>query len=835
MGIRGLTGFIDKNQGLLHQHELHDCSVVVDGNNFYHYLYYACHVQCSFGGDYDVYRKNVVSTFQGIKECGITPYVVLDGAYTVDGRKLKTSLSRAVNRIRLVDSITNGHAGQALPVLAYETFVQVMLELGIPHTMCQFEADSEIATLANQLQCPVISNDSDFYIFDLEFGFLPLDYIDFRPKRKQNAGEGTKHCYLHCYKYHVDNLISSFDLKRSTLPIFATLMGNDFVDASDFSAFYSRFKVPKIVSKKFSLPPKMTKVISVLHWLHTLADDSSITNIRDQLLDYIPTHKRSFVQKLFDKAVLGYTEVNTFEGCDLFGFFSDSSFSSFNESCDFHSYNGKQFPKWFVQAVCKGELTSHILNATILHRVILLTQMESLSLTSSYNASSFLRNALYAMLLNDDNNHNADAKYGEHAMSVCECENTSKEHATVPQADCQGEPKIKTDLEQQNVELEEAKQSADQGDENNAEKDESEEDLSEEDVVLEEEKDSCVVGNLRYKSAVVEEYTRVNKQLKKNVVNISCEFVEKLGLPGLEEISSLASTQREGVLFKVFDADPSSLKPIPDKLKIFCLSLISWIRFCDPRVTFSQLDSLLLSIIFLAARRELKARKRKHVSFEKKDNSSKQCHISKYEMVDSGQTHSLDIDFVCCQCETSHLKTLTAALDKHHTDVPSFNRSNTFNTNICHGFAQLQAILVDGCHLNRLLQQPLPNPRPAELINGTLLYNLSVDISARPNPELFVSLMFSEKDSGSPLQVLYKSLRHFLLEELKLDNFLDLPVQHRGKNKRKKNKNREKQTVQCKEAESDKDEQAEAAGVQKDDEFSEFAANNKFSLLMLCD
>lgn len=32
---------------------------------------------------------------------------------------------------------------------------------------CPFEADREIACLALQWNCPVLTNDSDFYIFDL--------------------------------------------------------------------------------------------------------------------------------------------------------------------------------------------------------------------------------------------------------------------------------------------------------------------------------------------------------------------------------------------------------------------------------------------------------------------------------------------------------------------------------------------------------------------------------------------------------------------------------------------------------------------------------------------
>lgn len=46
-------------------------------------------------------------------------------------------------------------------------FIQVLIQRGVPLVQCLFEADKEIACLAHQWKCPVLSNDSDFYIFDL--------------------------------------------------------------------------------------------------------------------------------------------------------------------------------------------------------------------------------------------------------------------------------------------------------------------------------------------------------------------------------------------------------------------------------------------------------------------------------------------------------------------------------------------------------------------------------------------------------------------------------------------------------------------------------------------
>ncbi|GFO47092.1 protein asteroid homolog 1-like [Plakobranchus ocellatus] len=817
MGIRGLTGFIDKNQHLLHQYELQNCSVVLDGNNFYHYLYHACHLQCNFGGDYDVYRTKIIATFQSMKECGITPYVVLDGAYTVDGRKLKTSLSRAVTRINLVESIANGHSGQVLPALAYETFIQVITESGIPHAMCQFEADSEIATLANKLQCPVISNDSDFYIFDLRYGFLPLDYVHFRPVRKQST-ENKTHSYIHCYKYHVDDFISSFEgLNRSTLPIFATLLGNDYIDNRAFSVFYARFKVPKVVSKEFSLPSRMTKIISVLHWLHTQADTSGITQVRDQLLTYFSADKRTVVGKLFDKAVQGYTEINTFDGFDLFKFFANERPAFLNVSPDFNFYNGRRFPEWFLSSVCKGELTSHILNVAVLHRVILLTQVEALPFASSYNTSSFLRNILYAIVLKDE---------------ICDPTRTALNLLTISShgspayntrcnSFCERRYELCGKIEGENTDTEEKN-----GDQIKNDFEEYERDSCDQDDPFEMEQITNL-EKLRPNAACVEEYTRVNNQLKKTAFYVSSE-AEKFQPPGLEELPCLSFEQREEVIFKAFNVCSDSVTNFPDKMKIFVLCVIAWISRSNPNVTFHQFDSILLCVLFLAAKRDLKTRKRKQKRCDKESYSHEEYHLR--EMPHKSVQTNFDIEYVCSLCQTSDLKEFTFNLKKYHKTEPTFNRNNCFSTTICHAFAQLQALLVDASHLNRILMKPLLNPQPSEFINGTFLYNLTADISGRSNPDLFVSLMFGESNSTSLLKDLYQNLRSFFLEETKLSDFLIISKQTRNRHGRKKKNKKSQFNTQAKDVNSEQEDE-----VLDTDEFSEFSDNNKFNLLMLCD
>lgn len=82
-------------------------------------------------------------------------------------KKFDTMCYRLQCRIKDADGLAQGRRKSVLPALTRDVFVQVLDQRGVPLVQCPFEADSEIACLAYQWQCPVLTNDSDFYIFDL--------------------------------------------------------------------------------------------------------------------------------------------------------------------------------------------------------------------------------------------------------------------------------------------------------------------------------------------------------------------------------------------------------------------------------------------------------------------------------------------------------------------------------------------------------------------------------------------------------------------------------------------------------------------------------------------
>ncbi|XP_071092445.1 single-strand DNA endonuclease ASTE1-like [Haliotis cracherodii] len=396
MGIRGFTSFVDSNNNrLLQDHNLHCTRVVIDGNNFYHFLYQYLHVKHHYGGDYDVFYKKVKEIFQMFEECDIKPFIVFDGGYEADGKKLKTTLTRAKNRIHLAGFISHGGRGRILPILAYETFKTVLVDMGVPYIVCDFEADSQIVKLANHWHCPVMSNDSDFFVFDLRGGFILFDYVDFRLASPEDPQTGkTYHC-LSVQLYHIDHFAKEFPgFDKTLLPVIAVLLGNDFIESSLFENFFHTLK--SAWSK--SLPQRHQRLAAILSWCE---DYRSWEDAVEKILTYVPKESRDNLRLLIHRCIRFYIDLE--ESFSLSDFFDSDSNTALQQRTDeIKSYNGSLSPSWFISAHRSGAIHPFFLNTVVLHRNVLLTQVENMKVASSYSTSERIRQVMYGILLKDD-------------------------------------------------------------------------------------------------------------------------------------------------------------------------------------------------------------------------------------------------------------------------------------------------------------------------------------------------------------------------------------------------------------------------------------------------
>ncbi|KAK6178565.1 hypothetical protein SNE40_013326 [Patella caerulea] len=381
MGVKGLTAFIDDNPVLLQDYKLHDCKVILDGNNFIHFVYNKYSLTFQYDGDYFNYYKKIQLLFSNFKLCNIHPYVIFDGGYEVSDSKLRTLKERAAKRIKQAIN-----QNSLLPILARKAFLETLDKLHIPHVTCDFEADEEIAILANQWNCPVISNDSDFFVYRLKAGFLPLNYVDFRPMEIKH-----KYHYLATQKYHFNHYKQILDnFHPEMIPLLATVLGNDFIKQDTFMAFTEKFKKPKHKIKYASKTvSKITAIISHFDQFKTFSEGrAAITKDFDNIGGI------ASLQNVIDTSIKCYTKINSAKTYLTEYFDSVLQYSSISRK----DYFGQPFPEFMIKGLFDGSISPHIQNMAVLHRIILPCQQEDLNQPSSHKISTRIRQVIYGIL-----------------------------------------------------------------------------------------------------------------------------------------------------------------------------------------------------------------------------------------------------------------------------------------------------------------------------------------------------------------------------------------------------------------------------------------------------
>ncbi|GFR23876.1 protein asteroid homolog 1 [Trichonephila clavata] len=353
-----------------------------------------------YGGDYYKYAAAIKKYFSSYLECNVKPIIIFDGGYDLSNRKFQTTLLRSKTRLTVTQHIAKyGEcSGNLLPICASEIFRNVLFEMAIPFAQCEFEADEQLTALANYYECPVLSNDSDFYIFDVHKGFIRLDSIG--TSVLETDVDGTKCKYLDCDIYHIDKFMSYFPgLDRNILPLFGTLVGNDYVNTKEFEAFVASINIAKRNCRGLRVTPGQKKIVRLLTWL----EHCNVTEAVEHILGHFKNKKRKQVEHVINQSMNGYKTQN----CNLM-FIIDNKLDELKkilvQDPKLKSLCGQSLPIPFIMAFHLGNLPSFFLNVINLHREFLKAQVENTSLPSSYACSRYIRQVIYGILLQ----HSAD-------------------------------------------------------------------------------------------------------------------------------------------------------------------------------------------------------------------------------------------------------------------------------------------------------------------------------------------------------------------------------------------------------------------------------------------
>ncbi|XP_030062302.1 single-strand DNA endonuclease ASTE1 [Microcaecilia unicolor] len=392
MGIHGLMSYVGSNNQFFNDLQLRNTKLIIDGNNLYHRLYFDSNLDVQLGGDYDSFTDIVHKFFETLTVCEIYPYVVLDGGCDLSNRKLETQKQRARNKIQQAQSLSRGGGGNVLPLLIREVFKQILTKLQVPFVQCFSEADRDIMTLANDWNCPVLSLDSDFCIFDLKAGYCPLTYFQWK---NICTCKDTKQCYIPARCFSIEKFCTHFGhMNKALLPLFAVLNGNDYINLPALETFFSRVRFPVGISG--SSGRKHLRIQGLLNWLSGFPDPADAI---DGVIHYLKKHNKEEVRELLRSSMEDYkpSDVN------LEDFFQNGAYLS-------HDAMALNLPKWVLEALAKGQLSPFLSDALVLRRTFLHVQVENMQRPSAHVISLPIRKALYRLVLTSSQNLRRDSQ-----------------------------------------------------------------------------------------------------------------------------------------------------------------------------------------------------------------------------------------------------------------------------------------------------------------------------------------------------------------------------------------------------------------------------------------
>lgn len=380
MGIRGLMSFVeDYSNEFFTDLKLRDTKIIIDGYSLFHRLCFNSNLELRYGGDYDSFADVVQRFFESLFACHICPYVVLDGGCDISDKKLTTLKDRAREKIQAAHSLSVGGRGNVCPLLIREVFIQVLIRLKVCFVQSFSEADRDIMTLANHWNCPVLSSDSDFCIFDLRSGFCPLNSFQWR---NVNTVKNTQDYYIPAKCFSLDAFCRYFsNMNKTLLPLFAVLCGNDHVNLPIIETLISKARLP--LSSKGR---RYHRVLGLLNWLSHFDDPAEAL---ENVLKHLPRKGREDVKEHLCTSMEEY-QPSQVKLQDFFYYGTYVCPDALNLG----------LPEWVLVALTKGQLPPFISDALVLQRTFLHTQVENMQRPNAHRIAQPIRQVIYGLLLN---------------------------------------------------------------------------------------------------------------------------------------------------------------------------------------------------------------------------------------------------------------------------------------------------------------------------------------------------------------------------------------------------------------------------------------------------
>ncbi|KAM6910511.1 single-strand DNA endonuclease ASTE1-like [Xenentodon cancila] len=372
MGVQGLSTLLETNGRIYRDVRFRGSRLVIDGNNLTYLLYFKSGLNQNYGGEYASFEDLIERFISALRTCKVMPYVILDGGTDITDRKLETLTKRGQRCIQNANQAARTGAQKGiLPQLAKKVFKQTLIRLQVPLAQCFGEADQEIAALAAEWKCPVLSNDGDFFVFHLPAGFLPITHFRWEDVKTDSNS------YIPCKSYNTSSFCIFFQIQHQLLPTFAALAGNDYV------------KLKKVDWTQFAPVGSKTpsRLEGLLCWLRDFQQPQEAMEAALGLMGELDAKRKEEVLKELYEGMKEYQPHQS----------SLQRFFIHGVAPPFQGYS--LVPDWTRLALTQARLTADVLDVLQLRRMSLGFAVEPQHSPSMNVTSRPIREVMYGLLL----------------------------------------------------------------------------------------------------------------------------------------------------------------------------------------------------------------------------------------------------------------------------------------------------------------------------------------------------------------------------------------------------------------------------------------------------
>lgn len=523
---------------------------MIDGCSLYFRLYFNHGLDQQHGGDYDAFNHVLTQFLSALAACNIQPYVVLDGGMDPSDKKFNTLRQRLQSKIKEADNISHGRHGSVLPILTRDVFIQVLVQSGVPLVQCASEADWEIACLARQWNCPLLSNDSDFFIFDLPGGYFPFNFFCWT-----NISGKANQRYISARLYTTSVLCRFFGgMKKELLPLCAVLCGNDYgtpKEAEDLVGLIVNMSV--IGGGRRKGRASASRIESLLVWLSSFSGPAEALAEISRLIQEDGISGQDKVKKkrtVSSQLSAGMQEYNIARQSSLALWFSGRKEHP-------EAWTNLKLPACLVDTAAQGLLAPLAVDALVMQRVLLMPQVENGKLASSHCSAKSIRQAMYGILLHQGQNGLTQGKGGVEQVTKdirvgstrggCGQGRGRGRDQMFPVPQCESHQKAAT-----------------------------------------------VHGQRSCTPVYVEEYDRTDQNLKKNQVE---GYLLKKPM-SVDAIGQASPAARLAAFSEVLGVTEPALSPVPVQFRLAVAVTVFWLREAKPTPSQTQLQALLLGFVY---------------------------------------------------------------------------------------------------------------------------------------------------------------------------------------------------------------------------------------------